>query len=139
MTHYRPDQAPCAKLIEDYEEAELNWFIKYGELGWGADAADCYMKQKHRMIWERRHPEIMAERQRLYEEHKRQLEGGHFDWGFWKKGMPFLDKTRNSPPEQFTRDVSAFEMGEKPISKDWQYYKRRAEDPTFDAETNRQK
>lgn len=41
----------------------MNFFIKYGELGSEADVRDAYMKQKHRMIWERRHPEIMAERE----------------------------------------------------------------------------
>lgn len=53
---------PCGPVVEDYEEAELNWFIKYGELGSETDAIDVLMKQKHRMIWERRHPEIMEER-----------------------------------------------------------------------------
>lgn len=59
-----PYVKPCGPVVEDYEEAELNWFIKYGELGCEADAVDVYMKQKHRMIWERRHPEIMAEREK---------------------------------------------------------------------------
>lgn len=40
------------------EENELNFFIKYGELGSEADVRDAYMKQKHRMIWERRNPEV---------------------------------------------------------------------------------
>ncbi|PIO67870.1 hypothetical protein TELCIR_10367 [Teladorsagia circumcincta] len=58
------------KVIEDLEENELNFFIKYGELGSEADVRDAYMKQKHRLIWERRHPEIMEERQRAIREHK---------------------------------------------------------------------
>lgn len=40
------------------EENELNFFIKYGELGSEADVRDAYMKQKHRMIWEKRNPEV---------------------------------------------------------------------------------
>lgn len=50
------------KLVEDVEESELNFFIKYGEIGQEGDVRDAYMKQKHRMIWERRHPEIMKAR-----------------------------------------------------------------------------
>lgn len=67
LTYHNPYVKPCGPVVEDYEEAELNWFIKYSELGYTADAVDVLMKQKHRMIWERRHPEIMAERARRYE------------------------------------------------------------------------
>lgn len=50
------DQAKhCQKLVSDYEEAAGNWFCKYGDLGFFSDVTDAYMKQKHRMIWERRH------------------------------------------------------------------------------------
>lgn len=52
------------------EEGELNFFIKYGELGSEADVRDAYMKQKHRLVWERRHPEIMEQRAKTYEEYK---------------------------------------------------------------------
>lgn len=45
----------CGKAIKDYEDAETNWFIKYGDLRPSARAKEAYMKQKHRMIWERRH------------------------------------------------------------------------------------
>ncbi|KAF2349788.1 NADH-ubiquinone oxidoreductase subunit 10 [Trinorchestia longiramus] len=45
----------CAQLVEDYENAAENWFIKYGDLGYHRNAKRAYMKQKHRMIWERRH------------------------------------------------------------------------------------
>jgi len=45
----------CAKLKEDYETAETNWFMKYGDLGFSKDVVNAYMKQKHRMLWERRH------------------------------------------------------------------------------------
>lgn len=45
----------CAPLREAYEKAAENWFIKYGDLGVYGNVKDAYMKQKHRMIWERRH------------------------------------------------------------------------------------
>ncbi|XP_050346401.1 NADH dehydrogenase [ubiquinone] 1 beta subcomplex subunit 10 [Nymphalis io] len=44
----------CKPLWERYKAAEEAWFIKYGDLGAYADARKAYMKQKHRMIWERR-------------------------------------------------------------------------------------
>jgi NADH dehydrogenase (ubiquinone) 1 beta subcomplex subunit 10 len=67
IAYHTPYLKPCGPVVEDYEEAELNWFIKYSELGSEANAVDVLMKQKHRMIWERRHPEIMAERAKKYE------------------------------------------------------------------------
>jgi len=45
----------CARLKEDYETAEANWFMKYGDLGHTKNVVNAYMKQKHRMLWERRH------------------------------------------------------------------------------------
>ncbi|XP_066981608.1 NADH dehydrogenase [ubiquinone] 1 beta subcomplex subunit 10 [Macrobrachium rosenbergii] len=45
----------CAPMLEAYEKAAENWFIKYGDLGAYGDVKDAYMKQKHRMVWERRH------------------------------------------------------------------------------------
>lgn len=45
----------CKPVLEQYEKAAENWFIKYGDLGGYANAKSAYMKQKHRMIWERRH------------------------------------------------------------------------------------
>ncbi|XP_068200259.1 NADH dehydrogenase [ubiquinone] 1 beta subcomplex subunit 10-like [Palaemon carinicauda] len=45
----------CAPLREAYEKAAENWFIKYGDLGAYGNVKDAYMKQKHRLIWERRH------------------------------------------------------------------------------------
>ncbi|ESO05590.1 hypothetical protein HELRODRAFT_77448 [Helobdella robusta] len=54
---YYEHQAPkhCEQLKKDYFEAEANWFTKYGDLGFRMDVREAYMKQKHRMIWERRH------------------------------------------------------------------------------------
>ncbi|ELT92958.1 hypothetical protein CAPTEDRAFT_158459 [Capitella teleta] len=45
----------CEKEFKDYEEAAANFFQKYGDLGAGGNVIDAYMKQKHRLIWERRH------------------------------------------------------------------------------------
>ena len=44
------------------------------------------MKQKHRLIWERRHPEILAERQRAYDEYLEKKKAGDYDYSFWKRG-----------------------------------------------------
>nr|CAG4643658.1 EOG090X0LTN [Ilyocryptus agilis] len=54
-----PDhERKCAKLKEDLVKVSENFFIKYGDLGYHNDVHDAYMKQKHRMIWERRHGEV---------------------------------------------------------------------------------
>ncbi|GFG29997.1 hypothetical protein Cfor_00589 [Coptotermes formosanus] len=51
-----PDhKVKCQPLFDQYNEAAENWFIKYGDLGAYGTVEDAYMKQKHRMIWERRH------------------------------------------------------------------------------------
>ncbi|XP_044733884.1 NADH dehydrogenase [ubiquinone] 1 beta subcomplex subunit 10 [Chrysoperla carnea] len=51
-----PDHSEkCKNILDDYNRAAENWFIKYGDLGAYADAKKAYMKQKHRLIWERRH------------------------------------------------------------------------------------
>ncbi|GBP33628.1 NADH dehydrogenase 1 beta subcomplex subunit 10 [Eumeta japonica] len=56
MMYEQPDSATvCKPLLDKYRDAEEAWFIKYGDLGAYADAKKAYMKQKHRMIWERRH------------------------------------------------------------------------------------
>ncbi|XP_015921538.1 NADH dehydrogenase [ubiquinone] 1 beta subcomplex subunit 10 [Parasteatoda tepidariorum] len=44
----------CKKMFDDFEEASLNYFIKYGDLGAFPHVKYAYMKQKHRMIYERR-------------------------------------------------------------------------------------
>ncbi|XP_046991510.1 NADH dehydrogenase [ubiquinone] 1 beta subcomplex subunit 10 [Schistocerca americana] len=55
--HYEtPDHVPkCKLLLDQYNKAAENWFIKYGDLGFVGDVRDAFMKQKHRMVWERRH------------------------------------------------------------------------------------
>ncbi|CAH0564955.1 unnamed protein product [Brassicogethes aeneus] len=45
----------CTPLLKQYEDATTNWFIKYGDLGAYHNAKTAFMKQKHRMVWERRH------------------------------------------------------------------------------------
>jgi NADH dehydrogenase (ubiquinone) 1 beta subcomplex subunit 10 len=123
----------CAEAVEDMEEAELGYFIKYGEMNSESDVRDVYMKQKHRMIWERRHPEIMAERERAYQEHKEKLRNGEFDYSFWKKGMWYQDKKSHEAPYEFFLSKPTVE-GDKPLSKNWEYYKQVAQDPEFDKE-----
>lgn len=44
----------CQPIIDQFKEAELNWFIKYGDLGPHTTVVAAFMKQKHRLIWERR-------------------------------------------------------------------------------------
>jgi len=116
--------APCAPAIELYEENELNFFIKYGELGTNADVRDAYMKQKHRMIWERRHPEIMAAREQLVAEHKKQLAEGVFDFTFWKRGTAIKTRGHNETgPYEWNSLDNAAMVKESALSKDPQYYK----------------
>lgn len=56
--YYKDEWAKrCKKVIDDYIDTQDNYFIKYGELGCYTTVIDAYMKQKHRMIWERRNPD----------------------------------------------------------------------------------
>ncbi|XP_033215630.1 NADH dehydrogenase [ubiquinone] 1 beta subcomplex subunit 10 [Belonocnema kinseyi] len=48
----------CQPLLDMYEEATGAWFSKYGDLGVLPHSKGALMKQKHRMIWERRHGPI---------------------------------------------------------------------------------
>uniref|UniRef100_A0A9N6WWF2 NADH dehydrogenase [ubiquinone] 1 beta subcomplex subunit 10 n=1 Tax=Lynceus sp. MCZ IZ 141354 TaxID=1930659 RepID=A0A9N6WWF2_9CRUS len=51
-----PDDSTKCKMIEvQYKKAEEAWFIKYGEMGIYSSSLNAFMKQKHRMLWERRH------------------------------------------------------------------------------------
>ncbi|CAH8532750.1 unnamed protein product [Schistosoma turkestanicum] len=45
----------CGSMFTDYEDAAVNYYIKYGELHWSATVVDAFMKQKHRLLWERRY------------------------------------------------------------------------------------
>jgi len=55
----RRDEAddPCRDLKNDYIRAQMNFYIKYGDMFHKHGARDVLMKQKHRLIWERRHGE----------------------------------------------------------------------------------
>ena len=49
----------CKPLYDTYEKAAQNYFIKYGEISrFSGRAEEALMKQKHRMMWERRHGPI---------------------------------------------------------------------------------
>lgn len=52
----------CDRVIEDYEAAMTNYFIRYGELSYYGTVVDALMKQKHRLLWQRRHGEVGAKR-----------------------------------------------------------------------------
>lgn len=104
-------------------------------MGCEADVRSAYMKQKHRMIWERRHPEIMAERERSYQEYLEKKRNGEFDMSFWKKGLIFqnrkLYEARGSHMQDHVLSKPLHES-DKPLSSDWEYHKRVKEDPEFD-------
>lgn len=48
----------CKKEKDALFESHTNWYQKYGEMGMPHSCVDAYMKQKHLMIWMRRHPEV---------------------------------------------------------------------------------
>nr|CAG4646744.1 EOG090X0LTN [Macrothrix elegans] len=59
LLYEQPDQErKCRKLKEDFDKVSENFFIKYGDLGVHNDVKIAYMKQKHRLLWERRHGEV---------------------------------------------------------------------------------
>jgi len=57
----------CQEHKDTYFKAQRNYYIKYGDMPWWATARDVLMKQKHRMVWERRNGEntLEAKRERL--------------------------------------------------------------------------
>lgn len=54
MLFESPDINVCKPIYEKYKDGEEAWFIKYGDLGAYGDARKAYMKQKHRMAWEKK-------------------------------------------------------------------------------------
>ncbi|XP_076763671.1 NADH dehydrogenase (ubiquinone) PDSW subunit [Xylocopa sonorina] len=48
----------CGEVRQYYKDAIVAWFTKYGDQGVLDDVVHTFMKQKHRMIWERRHGPI---------------------------------------------------------------------------------
>ncbi|OAD54920.1 NADH dehydrogenase [ubiquinone] 1 beta subcomplex subunit 10 [Eufriesea mexicana] len=45
----------CSDYRKVYENTAAAWFIKYGDMAYPINVVEAFMKQKHRMIWERRH------------------------------------------------------------------------------------
>ncbi|CDW60217.1 NDUFB10 domain containing protein [Trichuris trichiura] len=125
--YYGNEDYKCAKCFDEFEEAELNYYIKYGEIGARGDVLTAYMKQKHRMVWERRHPEIMEARAAARTEHKKQLEQGYYDPSFWKRNDARLFK--NYTISLFApMDFGGVFRGKRDnLSQDPEYYKRREE------------
>jgi len=55
IIYEQPDhRLKCKKLQEDFDQASENYFIKYGDLGPLNNVVGAYMKQKHRLLWERK-------------------------------------------------------------------------------------
>ncbi|XP_043485011.1 NADH dehydrogenase [ubiquinone] 1 beta subcomplex subunit 10 [Leptopilina heterotoma] len=52
------DRERCQPLLDAYETATGAWFSKYGDVGVNPNSRNALMKQKHRMVWERRHGPI---------------------------------------------------------------------------------
>jgi len=55
--YYGPPEhkTACVSLREDYDLATANWMGKYGDLTCVPDVRFAFMKQKHRLLWERRY------------------------------------------------------------------------------------
>jgi len=45
-------------LQKTYHKAATNYYIKFGDMPYFAGPEDVLMKQKHRLIWERRHGKL---------------------------------------------------------------------------------
>ncbi|CAK9801248.1 NADH dehydrogenase [ubiquinone] 1 beta subcomplex subunit 10 [Anthophora plagiata] len=48
----------CLDLLKVVEDASAAWFSRYGDIGATGNVITAFMRQKHRMIWERRHGPI---------------------------------------------------------------------------------
>ncbi|PAA57943.1 hypothetical protein BOX15_Mlig007275g6 [Macrostomum lignano] len=48
----------CGQIQKDYDEASTNYFIKHGDMGYAHNVKNALMKQKHRMLWERKYGEV---------------------------------------------------------------------------------
>ena len=55
--HCTDENLCLSSFQEQFNEAQMNFYIKYGEQAVTARAEDMLMKQKHRMIYERRQAE----------------------------------------------------------------------------------
>jgi len=57
--HEGPDaRVKCAEMYEEFQVAVEDYFTKYGDLGYAGNVKRAFMKQKHRLIWERRYGPI---------------------------------------------------------------------------------
>jgi len=52
----------CQPLLDTWKDAETNLFVKYGDVSMYSSVIDAYMKQKHRMVWERRQEALLKQR-----------------------------------------------------------------------------
>ncbi|CAG2105590.1 unnamed protein product, partial [Medioppia subpectinata] len=57
VNEYYNHQSLCPKEKEAYKQANVDYFIKYGDLGPFTTVIDAFNKQKHRLIFERREAE----------------------------------------------------------------------------------
>lgn len=64
------------------------------------------------------------------QEHKKKVANGEFDYAFWKKGIWHTDKGTMEMPNTVIHSGPSIE-GDKPLSFDWQFYKKAKEDPEF--------
>ncbi|XP_063990726.1 NADH dehydrogenase [ubiquinone] 1 beta subcomplex subunit 10 [Diachasmimorpha longicaudata] len=57
---YNPEdrEVACDHLYKIYEDAAAEWTAQHADLGPHPNVRDVLMKQKHRLIWERRHGEV---------------------------------------------------------------------------------
>ena len=55
-----PD-SPCHEIEKTFLKASANMYIKYGDMPYFVGAEDVLMKQKHRLIWERRNGKLPSE------------------------------------------------------------------------------
>jgi len=57
VNEYYNQEFLCPKQKKEMQDSEINFFIKYGDLGPFATVVDAFYKQKHRLIFERRRAE----------------------------------------------------------------------------------
>lgn len=56
IVHWQPDhEFKCQKEMKDEMEAERNWQMQHGDMGISNCSLHAFYKQKHRMVYERRH------------------------------------------------------------------------------------
>ena len=55
---WQDPNSPCYEIKKTYDLAQKNYYIKYGDMAFMMGSREAFMKQKHRLIWERRHGEV---------------------------------------------------------------------------------